>query len=164
MSDATDGTVRNVYIAAASEESPESVPAAEAVPRRGLRGDRYFADAGTFTSWDDDEERPAGYDLTLIEYEAVEAIERESDIELEPGAHRRNVETEDVALNHLVGERFRVGDVLCRGDRLCEPCDHLERLTEGGVREALLHRGGLRADILEGGTIRPGDAVRRVEE
>jgi hypothetical protein len=159
----TGGTVRAVFIAPESEATPDSVVAAEAVPRRGLRGDRYFDDAGTFTSWDDDEERPAGYDLTLIEREAVDAIERESGIGLEPGAHRRNVETEGVALNHLVDEQFYVGDVLCRGDRLCEPCDHLERLTEGGVREALLHRGGLRADVLEGGTIHAGDAVRRVE-
>lgn len=159
----TDGTVTAVFIASESERPPESVTAAEAVPRRGLRGDRYFADEGTFTTWGEDEERPAGYDLTLIETEAIAAIERESDIELEPGEHRRNVETSGVALNHLVGERFRVGDVVCRGDRLCEPCDHLERLTEDGVREALLHRGGLRADIVEGGTIRPGDAIRRTD-
>ena len=160
----TEGTVSTVFIATGSEEPPESVPKAEAVPRRGLRGDRYFADAGTCTSWNEDEERPPGYDLTLIETEAVEAIERESGIRLEPGEHRRNVETTGVALNHLVGKRFRVGDAVCRGDRLCEPCDHLERLTEDGVHEALLHRGGLRADIVEGGTIRPGDVVRPIDD
>jgi hypothetical protein len=163
-STSADGTVSAVFIAPESEQSPEPVSAVEAVPGRGLRGDRYFADAGTFTSWDEGDERPPGYDLTLIETEAVEAIERESGIRLQPGEHRRNVETRGVALNHLVGERFRVGDVICRGDRLCEPCDHLERLTEGGVREALVHRGGLRADILEGGTVRPGDVVRRVDD
>jgi MOSC domain-containing protein YiiM len=164
MASSTDGTVANVFIAPEPEVPPESVAAVEAVPRRGLRGDRYFRDEGTFTTWGDDEERPAGYDLTLIETEAVAAVEREAGIGLRPGEHRRNVETRGVALNHLVGERFRVGTVVCRGDRLCEPCDHLERLTEEGVHDAFVHRGGLRADILEGGTIRPGDVVRPVDD
>ena len=86
----------------------------EAVAGRGLRGDRYFSDVetGTFVTWDADDDRGDGYDLTLIEQEAIEAIEREAGIELAPGEHRRNVVTRDVALNHLVGTRFRVGDVV----------------------------------------------------
>jgi MOSC domain-containing protein YiiM len=95
--------------------------------------------------------------------ESVEAIEREAGIELEPGEHRRNITTAGVALNHLVGERFRVGDVVCLGVRLCEPCNHLESLTSDGVVAALTHRGGLRADIEESGAIRVGDTVERVE-
>ncbi|WP_435335250.1 MOSC domain-containing protein [Haloarchaeobius sp. TZWWS8] len=157
------GTVEAVYIAGEAGDPVQAVEAAEAVARRGLRGDRYFVGDGTFASWDDEDERPAGYDLTLIETEAVAAIEREADIALEPGEHRRNVETRDVALNHLVGKRFRVGEVVCRGDRLCEPCDYLQRKTEDGVLDALLHRGGLRADIVEGGTIRPGDVVEPLD-
>ena len=75
---------------------------------------------------------------------------------------RRNVVTRGIALNHLVGKRFRVGEVLLQGIRLCEPCDHLESLTRPGVRQALLHRGGLRAQILEGGVIRVGDPIAPV--
>ncbi|WP_425498618.1 MOSC domain-containing protein [Natrinema salinisoli] len=109
------------------------------------------------------EERPDGYDLTLIEREAIEGIEREADIELAPGEHRRNIVTQDAALNHLVGKRFRVGEVVCRGARLCEPCGYLERITEKDVLEPLAHRGGLRADILEGGSIRPSDEIEPLE-
>nr|WP_241430261.1 MOSC domain-containing protein [Halococcus salifodinae] len=137
----------------------------EAVAKSGLRGDRYFREieTGTFVKWESDEQRHDGYDLTLIEQEAVTAIEREAEIELAPGEHRRNIETRDVALNHLVGQRFQVGDAICRGDRLCEPCSHLQRITHDGVLQALTHRGGLRADILEDGMIRPGDAVEPLE-
>jgi MOSC domain-containing protein YiiM len=67
-----------------------------------------------------------------------------------------------VALDALLGRRFRVGEVECLGQRRCEPCAHLQRLTRPGVLRALVHRGGLRADVVRGGEIRVGDAVRVV--
>lgn len=160
-----EGTVERLFLAPEAEAEMRERNEVEAVAGGGLRGDRYFSgvETGTFVRWDSGEERPSGYDLTLIEQEAVEAVEREAGIDLDPGEHRRNVETRDAALNHLVGTRFRVGEVVCRGERLCEPCDHLERLTEDGALDALVHRGGLRADVLEGGTIRPGDEIAPLE-
>jgi MOSC domain-containing protein YiiM len=159
------GTVGRIFIAPEAEAEMEERTDAEAIAGKGLRGDRYFSEieTGTFVEWEADEERHDGYDLTLIEQEAVTAIERESGIELAPGEHRRNIETRDVALNHLVGQRFRIGDAICRGDRLCEPCDHLQRITQDGVLQALVHRGGLRADVLEDGMIRPGDVIEPLE-
>jgi MOSC domain-containing protein YiiM len=62
-------------------------------------------------------------------------------------------------LNALVGREFTLGAVRCRGRRLCEPCAHLDRLNDGGVLRPMVHRGGLRADILEGGEIRVGDPL-----
>ena len=153
-----DGTVEAIHVAPEASEPVESRDSVEAVPGKGLRGDRYFDARGTFSGAE-----AGGNELTLVEREAVTAIEREAGIELEPGEHRRNLTTEGVALNHLVGERFRVGAVVCRGVRLCEPCDHLESLTADGVVAALTHRGGLRADIEEGGEIRVGDTVERIE-
>ncbi|NIC00670.1 MOSC domain-containing protein [Halobacterium sp. R2-5] len=158
------GTVERIFTAPAAEAEMVERSDVEAVPG-GLRGDRYFheIETGTFVEWGPDEQRPGGYDLTLIEREAIEGIEREAGIELAPGEHRRNIVTRDAALNHLVGERFRVGEVVCRGDRLCEPCGYLQRVTEKDVLEPLAHRGGLRADILEGGVIRPSDKIEPLE-
>ena len=149
-----DGTVEAVHVAPASGEPVEPREAVEAVAGRGLRGDRHYVPDGR-----PEREAGAGEDLTLIEAEAVEAVARDFDLAFGPGEHRRNLTTRGVALNHLVGERFRVGDVRCLGVALCEPCRHLEGLTEDGAIEALLHRGGLRADVLESGTVRVGDAV-----
>jgi hypothetical protein len=159
------GAVERIFTAPEAKAEMEKQTDVEAVSGKGLRGDRYFSEieTGTFVEWESDENRRDGYDLTLIEQEAVTAIEREAGIELAPGEHRRNIETRDVALNHLVGQRFRVGEAICRGDRLCEPCDHLQRITEDGVLQALTHRGGLRADILEGGIIRPEDVIEPLE-
>ena len=120
----------------------------------GLEGDRKFRREGLPPS-----KNGPDREVTLIEAEAIEAVNRDCDIELRPVETRRNVLTRGVALNHLVGRRFRVGDVLLEGLRLCEPCEHLESLTRPGVREALLHRGGLRAQVLEGGLIKVGDAI-----
>lgn len=147
------GSVAFICIAPAAGAPMTTVEQVRAVPGRGLEGDRYFSGNGTF--W-----RPLpDYELTLIEIEAVEALEREYGIRLHPAAARRNIVTRGVPLNHLVDREFRIGPVLVRGIRLCEPCDHLERLTQPRVRPALVHRGGLRARILTEGIIRTGDAV-----
>lgn len=149
------GTVHRIHVAPAQGAPPEAVDAVEAVAGRGLRGDRYFREAGTFEDRD-------GSDLTLIEREALAAVERDYDVGLAPGVHRRNITCEGVSLNHLVAERFRVGGAVCVGTELCEPCSYLERhLEERGVREALVHRGGLRCRVVEGGRIERGDPIRR---
>jgi MOSC domain-containing protein YiiM len=98
-------------------------------------------------------------DLTLFEAEAVEGLEADTGIALGPGEIRRNVMTRGIALNDLVGHRFRVGDVEAFGDERCDPCRHLESLTEPGVLRGLVDRGGLRASILRGGSIAVGDGV-----
>ena len=71
--------------------------------------------------------------------------------------------TRGVDVNSLVGKRFRIGDVECRGVELCEPCSHLQSLTQPGVIKGLTHRGGLNADILNDGHIGVGDSIS-VEE
>ena len=132
----------------------QAVAEAVAIPGEGLAGDRYALKLGTFYKPEPD------YELTLIEVEAIEAIQREYGVELDAGAARRNLVTRGVALNHLVEKEFTIGDVRIRGIRLCEPCDHLERLTGKPLIKALRHRGGLRAQILTPGTIHAGDEVR----
>ena len=148
------GTVEFIYIAPTATAPPLAVNEAHAVPGVGLEGDRYALRLGTFYKPLPDRE------ITLIEAEAIEALKRDYYVELSPGEARRNVVTRGVALNHLVGCDFQIGEVKARGIRLCEPCDHLQRVTGRAVIKGLLHRGGLRAQILSEGTIRVGDALR----
>ena len=135
-----------------------SAAEARAIPGRGLEGDRYFNAAGTFSHGHEPDS-----ELTLIESEAIEALAREHSLVLEPADPRRNLVTRDVALNNLVGREFMIGEVRVLGHGLCEPCRHLQRLTgHSAILEGLLHRGGLRAQILAEGTLRVGDAIRPV--
>ena len=97
--------------------------------------------------------------MTLIEAEALEGLAREYEITLQPNHARRNLLTRGVPLNHLVGKTFRIGDVTLRGIRLCEPCGHLEKLTCKGVEKGLIHRGGLRAQIVSGGWLEIGAPI-----
>jgi len=149
--------VVGLFIGPIKGEPLASVEEVKAVAGHGLEGDRKYR-PGDPPRADDGPDR----ELTLIEAEAVEAARREYGIELEAIETRRSVLTKGVALNHLVGRRFRVGNVLLEGIRLCEPCGHLESLTRKGVRKALVHRGGLRSQILEGGVIRLGDPIRPI--
>jgi MOSC domain-containing protein YiiM len=152
------GSVEAIYISPEAGVLPTAVESVAAVAGRGLEGDRYFRDAGTFS----DEPRSNGRDITLVEAEAVEGLARDTGIELEPAETRRNVVTRGIALNDLVGRSFMVGKVECLGRRLCDPCSHLEKLTQPGVLKGLVERGGLRADVVGGGAIRVGDEVREL--
>ena len=131
-----------------------SVTNARGVVGRGLEGDRYFNKAGTYSN-----DPGSGRDITLIEIEAIEALRRDYQIELDPSQARRNIVTQGVALNHLVDREFKIGDLILRGTRLCDPCSHLEKLTRKSVMRGLIHRGGLRTEIIRGGTLRPGDPI-----
>ena len=147
------GTVHSIHVAPLARAPMHAVDQAEAMPGIGLEGDRYARRQGTFYKPEPD------YELTLIEAEAIEAANRDYDLKLTVGETRRNVATWGVPLNHLVGKEFLLGEVRVRGIRLCEPCGHLERLTDRPVIEALRHRGGLRAQILTSGVIRKGDGI-----
>ena len=152
------GEVVSIHIAPEKEDPMQSVESVHAVPAHGLEGDRYFVAKGTYS------DRPGpSREITLIELEAIEALARDNEITIEPGAARRNLVTRGAALNHLIGREFRVGDVRLRGIRLCEPCAHLEGLARQGVLGGLVHRGGLRAQILTEGRIRVGDPVVPLE-
>lgn len=147
------GKVESIFIAPEFAAPMQSVSDVEAVAGVGIRGDRKFRDGSGGKKDEEDRE------ITLIEIEAIDAVNRDYVLRLDPIETRRNILTRGVALNHLVGRDFKVGSVVLHGCRLCEPCKHLESLTRTGVMRALLHRGGLRAKIVEGGRIRVGDTL-----
>ena len=149
-----EGTVISINIAPEAEAPMQSVNEARAVPGQGLEGDRYFDHKGTFSKPQPDRE------LTLIEAEAIEALRKEFQVDFGLSASRRNIVTRGVPLNHLVDKEFWIGNVKARGLRLCEPCSHLQRLSHPKVLPGLVHRGGLRAQILTEGMIRVGEIVK----
>jgi len=144
-----EGKVISINITPVTEAPLESVEEVRAIPGRGLEGDRYF----------DHADKLPKRELTLVEAEAIEAFRSEFKIDFGLDATRRNIVTRGVPLNHLVGKEFWVGEVKARGVQLCEPCATLQRLSHPKVLPGLLHRGGLRAQILTEGTIRVGATV-----
>jgi MOSC domain-containing protein YiiM len=150
------GRVERIHVSPEGGGEPEPRESVAAVAGRGLEGDRYYRGEGVYNERDHLD--PS--DLTLIEAEALSAAAAEHDVEFDPGAHRRNVTTRGVALNHLVGERFRVGDAVVEGEGLCEPCGYMQdHADEPRGVPALKHRGGLDARIVESGTLAVGDDV-----
>jgi MOSC domain-containing protein YiiM len=143
------GEVAGIYLRPEKSGPTSAATEAEAIAGEGLKGDHQVQRDNN------DPER----EITLIEEEALAGLKREDGIDLSPAETRRNILTRGVPLNHLVEREFRVGEVRLRGIELCEPCDHLQKMTQPGVLKGLLHRGGLRAQILEGGRIRQGDAI-----
>lgn len=152
------GTVVSIHIAPDAGLPMEMKSEVRAVAGMGLEGDRYYLRRGTYAEkgkpWRPDRE------VSLIEEEAVEAANRDYELNATPGEIRRNIVTRGVALNHLVGKEFTIGKAKFLGIQLCEPCGHMEQLVaKPGIKKALIHRGGLNAQVLEDGVVRVGDPL-----
>jgi MOSC domain-containing protein YiiM len=121
----------------------------------GVEGDRYSTGEGFYS------DRPEeGRQVTLFEAETLEALERDHKVRLAPADHRRNITTRGAPLNHLVGQRFRVGEVVLEGTRLSTPCRHIEQITGKEIFNILMNRSGLHAKIITGGCVRLGDGIK----
>jgi MOSC domain-containing protein YiiM len=134
------GRVEEINIAYEPHQLPEPLESIDVVVGDGLAGCRYE-------------------DITLIQAEALEGLLEHHGIALSAAESRRNVLTRGIDLNELVGRRFTVGEIECVGVELCEPCAHLQRMTQPGVMRGLVHRAGINADIVRGGRIAVGDPV-----
>jgi hypothetical protein len=147
------GTVEALLTAPQAEDAVQAHRTVELRAGRGIVGDRYFDGTGTFSA-----SEKHGQQLTLIEAEVLDALQ-EQGLNLTPADARRNIVTRGIDLNSLVGEEFQVGTARCVGRRLCEPCSHLQRLTGAALLRPMVHRGGLRADILESGVVEVGGSI-----
>lgn len=149
------GHVVEILIAESPSAAMKPQASVEAFPGKGLQGDRYFLGLGTFTP----KSHQPDYELTLVEKEKIEAFAAQADRIFRPEDARRNIVTEGIDLNALVGKQFLIGEVLIRGVRLCEPCSFLARSTFPETLKGLIHKAGLRAQILTQGTLRIGDKI-----
>ena len=145
-----NGSVIGIYTAPETSAPIVARDEVKAVAGKGLEGDRYFNAEG----WDEPKK-----EITLVEIEAVEAASREYELDLKPEDMRRQIVTKGVALNHLVDKDFHIGDVHLRGVKIANPCSHLQKLAGKKLLKPMMHRGGLRAQILSSGTIKVGDPV-----
>jgi MOSC domain-containing protein YiiM len=157
------GKLLHIHIALSASYEMEELNEALCVAGRGILGDRYFDGTGTYSP------KPDVREVTLIEQEALDALWRndpplqDGRIKLKPGDHRRNLTVIGAPLNHLVGRRFRVGEVILRRGRLNFPCKYLEELLGQPVFLPLYNRSGLNCGIEIGGIIRPGDPIELVD-
>ena len=150
MSKQPAGRIEAIYITAVSEEPMLSLESVNAITGCGLEGDRYCIDEPGDKSFEN---------LTLIEQEAYDHLAA-IDLELPTNALRRNLLTSGIELNPLVGKEFMIGEVRCIGTELADPCNYIQGRTMPGVLKAMVGRGGLRCQILGGGTISVGDVVQ----
>jgi MOSC domain len=160
-----EGQLLHIHIAPTASAAMEEVAEATLVAGRGIEGDRYFLGTGTYSRL----RKPDAREVTLFEMEVLDALLRNDPplqsgpIEIAPADHRRNLTVLGVPLNHLVGKRFRVGDVVLFGGRLNFPCKYLEKLLSLPVYLPLYNRSGLNCVIEKSGVIRRGDPIEPLD-
>ena len=147
------GVVEEIYITARGSAPMVHVDEVKAVPGGGLEGDRYHLGTGYWTGYDQCR-------VTMIAAEDIEEIAVSTGLSVTNGEHRRNIITRGLALLDLAGTRFKVGDALFEYDQPRPPCRYIQSITEPGMTKALGRgRGGICVRVIEGGVIRPGDAI-----
>jgi MOSC domain-containing protein YiiM len=148
------GHIKSIFIAKSSESPMTSLTTAELIAGKGLVGDRYYKGTGTFSK------QLAGLpdvELTLIESEEIDSFNKKLNYSFEYSQYRRNIVTVGFRLNELVDKEFSIGNIRLKGIRLCEPCAHLANILTKDIMPELVHRTGLRAQILTTGTIEVGE-------
>ncbi len=148
------GTIHGLHVVPRSFLPMRNVGELELISAVGIVGDRHTTGDAFHSDRPED-----GRQITFFELETLQALARDHNITLAAQDHRRNVTTQGVPLNHLVGVRFRVGETLVEGTRLSTPCRHIEQITGLPLYDVLLHRAGLNARILEGGRIFLNDTI-----
>lgn len=150
------GKVEAIYIAQNRRDVVKQVDSATLKAGRGIVGDRYYGnsekliDAGGVV--------PDNH-VTLIAKEELDNFLSTHESNLNYGDFRRNIITSGIDLNALVGKEFSVGDAICRGTELCEPCAPLSRLVHPAVLSDLVHKAGLRAVIVKDGEVEVGGEI-----
>jgi MOSC domain-containing protein YiiM len=148
------GEIRIIFLRAEARGDVEAVQDGKLVAGKGLEGDRYANGKGSFSK------ATRSSNLTLVAVEDLEHVAKTTGVPLSPEQSLRNLVTEGINLTTLLHHRFRIGDAVCVGTRLCEPCTALEDFTgRTGLLRPYVHRTGLRAQVLETGRIHVGDAV-----
>jgi hypothetical protein len=151
-SEGMNGVVERIFIASEGEMAMQQVDEVEAIAHGGLRGDRYFKSTGYWSGVDECE-------VTLIEAEDLEEIQRTTGLHVNYGEHRRNIITRGLRLESLAGRRFQIGEAILEYDRPRPPCGYIQSITEPGMTKALFGRSGICARVLKSGVIRPKDAI-----
>ncbi len=136
-----------------------AVEALRAVAGRGLEGDRYYLNNGFYSN------KPGwGANVTLIESEAIAAVNVGHNTEFTFAMLRRNVVTANVQLDSLIGRQFRCGQAILRGVKPFPPCAHLAYLLgQPLVLKYFAYCGGIGAEVIADGEIRLGDAIEIIE-
>ena len=126
-----------------------------ALAGRGIEGDRYFLGTGTYSKSPE-----PGRQVTLIKSEVLESLKNKLEINVKPEESRRNILTQGIEINDLIGTEFYVGTVRLRAHRITQPCLYLEKLLDQpGLYKELWDNGGISCEILSDGVIKERDII-----
>lgn len=145
------GKIVEILIAPTAGAKMQSVNEAVLESGKGIFGDRYYEQKGTFSKAD--EIAPAN-EVTLIEKEKIDEFNKEFNLSLAYSDFRRNIVISNCDLNSLVDKEFQIGNVVLKGIRLCEPCSYLStNIDEKTLMDGMQHKAGLRACVIKNGNI-----------
>jgi len=144
------GTIIGIFTYPKSGAAGISHSSVEVVAGAGIVGDRYYKRHGTFSK---EEKILPKQEITFIESEEIDLFNSENDCQLGYSELRRNIVTQGLRLNGLVGKEFQFGDKRFRGIELCQPCAHLAKTVESKLLPAMVGKCGLRTQIINNGEL-----------
>ena len=152
-----NATVKEILVTAKAGDNLYAIEVANLISGKGIEGDRYFNSLGTFTQA---LQESKDFEVTLIEQEEIAAFNKTTQLNYPNQKFRRNIVTQGVKLNDLVGKEISIGQARLKVIRLCEPCAYLTELLGQAVMDHLVHKAGIRAVIIASGQVKAGDSLQ----
>jgi MOSC domain-containing protein YiiM len=116
----------------------------ECIAGKGIVGDRFFGFKEDYKG-----------QVTFFSQEVYERLCEQFQIsDVPPSIFRRNIITQGVDLNTLIGQKFEIQGIRFLGTQESAPCYWMNQAFAEGAEEAMKGHGGLRAKILTGGTLK----------
>ena len=144
--------VFKICITKNSGEKMQDIDSIEVLANKGIVNDRYF-----------NENNDQDIQITFIESENIDYVNKISSTGIPYVDFRRNIITKGIKLNELVDKEFLIGNVKIKGQRLCNPCKYLQdKLNLENLVKKLVNRGGLRCEILTNGRISVNNKIKIV--
>tara|TARA_Y100000590_G_C15156883_1_gene802062 strand:- start:91 stop:531 length:441 start_codon:yes stop_codon:yes gene_type:complete len=120
-----------------------------AIAGKGLENDRFAK-----------KNNDKGNQLTIIQKEIIDEYNKNQGTSIPYINFRRNIISKNINLNEMIGKIIKIKNIEIKVIDLCEPCNHLQKLLkQENLVKNLLHKGGIRCEILKGGKINIGDKI-----
>ena len=152
----TVASILGIYIAPSKGAGVMGYPKVSLRAGKGIEGDRYFSQTGKNRS---NHNGQPDWEITLIESEVIESFNQDKGYSFHESDFRRNLVTQGLRLNDLVGKTFTINNLSFYGVQLCEPCASLQKRLGVRILPELVGKGGLRAQIRGNGVIAVGDSI-----
>lgn len=147
------GKIEAINITNISEENTFYINQAFLEKGKGIVNDRYYK------NFKEKKEQ-----VTLINLEEINNFNKQIKKNIDAKDFRRNIIVSGINLNGLINKKIKINKIILKIHEVCQPCKYLqEKLLIPGLVKMLVNKSGVRAEILNSGSLSVGDTIKIIK-